>query len=951
MEYVSSQKIGHPLKRPREQSGTSPAFSALSGGNMAMMHILGLEGGGAGGGKERVSGLDAAMRRRFETAFGYDLGDVRVHHDSDWPEKIGAEAYTQGTDIYLAPGRERHLAHETGHVIQQMRGIVHANASVDGAPCNDSAVLEAQASRLGAMAMNGTGSPAGEYGGETPEDGLRRVALTGGPIQMVKRRGAGYMSLFKTNEWKMEARAFEERLGIYAYNDPRSRRAANEGLKNLKAILLKYYRSKQKVKHSRKTILRHAFTADEETSAGQIGRDVTVKDIDQIVGDEGNGNLREKMTAFFNAAYRNSDRNDIRPSITLKYIVSNARKGFNRRIAIAAGVKKESINKDKTDPFAPLKTTSRTKRSQSDIAALGKTAQDYEEMGAGLSEREMRYVQHSRDGTNFILFDTNRFSKDQAGKNQAGKNQADKNEFDFTAKLPWESGNACFQVGENTPLGKDAGQNRGMPLTADISGTTEKMLNSYKAVNGTQPLDFRLALIGWMLTSGDHSLYEIMEASHRVDVKGEKEDLTDAVSMYECIAPLTEDEVRKHAGKDGRLPHEVVYEDTRVWYPLDKAPDSSSPKADEGEGHEENNLPDGAYEDDMVYIGPSFMADRVATEKADEAPGRLPWAHKMALAVYSRGTHAFMNKLGRGEDIIFRVGAVLSVHGRLSIMDGLYGAALEQFPRTIRGDKRITEARGLLSKHKNGQMQKLKEMCEQNDILHYTKIPSRLEKSPAPSSIYYQFYKPQLDKIANSPEMQLVTRLNERGDLPVQQLMERYLKDLDALVEASISALDQKINDEWAKKISEEVATDIEMAEEALDKLPPVNCAEKVVYRGDWQEKDMQEGDVITEDGFMSTSECQSEAIKFAGKCKAYQNGQSRTPVVFEIHLKENSRGRDISNYSVHSRENEVLFPPGFKYKIIRRIEEDADDNPTKVKYFVCEEVDEAAGRSAANAT
>lgn len=68
--------------------------------------------------------------------------------------------------------------------------------------------------------------------------------------------------------------------------------------------------------------------------------------------------------------------------------------------------------------------------------------------------------------------------------------------------------------------------------------------------------------MGWMMTSEDHSLYEIMKGSHLVGVKGQ-EDLTDAVSMYESIDPLSEDEVRQNAGDEGRLPHEVVYEETR----------------------------------------------------------------------------------------------------------------------------------------------------------------------------------------------------------------------------------------------------------------------------------------------------------------------------------------------------------------------------------------------------
>ena len=37
-----------------------------------------------------------------------------------------ARAYTQGSEIYMAPGQERHLAHEAWHVVQQKQGRVQA---------------------------------------------------------------------------------------------------------------------------------------------------------------------------------------------------------------------------------------------------------------------------------------------------------------------------------------------------------------------------------------------------------------------------------------------------------------------------------------------------------------------------------------------------------------------------------------------------------------------------------------------------------------------------------------------------------------------------------------------------------------------------------------------------------------------------------------------------------
>ncbi len=71
--------------------------------------------------------LSADARRSFEGAFGADFSGVRVHPDSRSAPALGAEAFTQGTDIHFAPGRydpgtsagDHLLAHELAHVVQQ----------------------------------------------------------------------------------------------------------------------------------------------------------------------------------------------------------------------------------------------------------------------------------------------------------------------------------------------------------------------------------------------------------------------------------------------------------------------------------------------------------------------------------------------------------------------------------------------------------------------------------------------------------------------------------------------------------------------------------------------------------------------------------------------------------------------------------------------------------------
>ncbi|MFT6674366.1 MAG: hypothetical protein ACJAVM_000537 [Sulfitobacter sp.] len=85
-----------------------------------------------------ASGLPDAIRSGIEALSGADLSDVQVHRNSHAPARIGAKAFTQGTDIHLAPGQEKHLAHEAWHVVQQKQGRVQAGMGNGDGPAGQS---------------------------------------------------------------------------------------------------------------------------------------------------------------------------------------------------------------------------------------------------------------------------------------------------------------------------------------------------------------------------------------------------------------------------------------------------------------------------------------------------------------------------------------------------------------------------------------------------------------------------------------------------------------------------------------------------------------------------------------------------------------------------------------------------------------------------------------------
>ena len=82
------------------------------------------------------------------------MDDVRVHYNSSKPATVQALAYTQGTDIHVAPGQEKHLPHEAWHVAQQMAGRVSPTTNINGMPVNDNAALEQEADVMGAKAVS-----------------------------------------------------------------------------------------------------------------------------------------------------------------------------------------------------------------------------------------------------------------------------------------------------------------------------------------------------------------------------------------------------------------------------------------------------------------------------------------------------------------------------------------------------------------------------------------------------------------------------------------------------------------------------------------------------------------------------------------------------------------------------------------------------------------------------
>jgi len=105
------------------------------------------------GGAVPATGMPGPLRMGLEALSGEDLSAVRVHYNATRPAQLNALAYTQGQEIHVAPGQEKHLPHEGWHAVQQIQGRVRPTIQGPGVGINDDKALEREADAMGAKAQ------------------------------------------------------------------------------------------------------------------------------------------------------------------------------------------------------------------------------------------------------------------------------------------------------------------------------------------------------------------------------------------------------------------------------------------------------------------------------------------------------------------------------------------------------------------------------------------------------------------------------------------------------------------------------------------------------------------------------------------------------------------------------------------------------------------------------
>ncbi len=157
---------------------TPPAYvleslDVASTQNRPLQMKVGLSAGGGKSAPQNHTGLPDALRAGVESLSGLSLDDVRVHYNSLKPAQLQALAYTQGSDIHVAPGQERHLPHEAWHVVQQRQGRVKPTSEIEGTKINADKNLEGEADRMAIKSLQARN--AGSIPSKATEDSSKIV--------------------------------------------------------------------------------------------------------------------------------------------------------------------------------------------------------------------------------------------------------------------------------------------------------------------------------------------------------------------------------------------------------------------------------------------------------------------------------------------------------------------------------------------------------------------------------------------------------------------------------------------------------------------------------------------------------------------------------------------------------------------------------------------------------
>jgi hypothetical protein len=463
---------------------------------------------------------------------------------------------------------------------------------------------------------------------------------------------------FTDPRWADEATRFEQRLGAYYFTDPATVDVAREALGRLRDVLtdLTPRRPDENAAAHARRVESAFFRDDAADSAGQVGSTVRLDDL------LAHGNLRELMTAFYNAAYFNRSAPDTLAS-TLIDIFDGGRWDAARDAGMDVDQLRtmrhqldESVNRailgrlearfDPTgfrfgrDPFGTGNVVMLSDRGIRDLADViqsqasrhDRTPEEQERLG--LISTPGRY-----DALGVPL---GRFERAYLEARLGGPLTPE-------TPLPWREGVAAHESTGSRWARRVAGD--GFPVVDGVSATTTRMLTAARFL-GLDPAHvqrFLGALMGWMLPGRDHSLFEMFRGAQIAGIARTAlppAGRFTAVDLHRNLPGLDLHTLRTRILPDGLFPHEARYLQHAT--DPDGFTETRHPMVRDTAARLWPQLRDGRVTDpdlaDWLRRNGIDPADQPAVRALGE---RLSEPHVMALTVYTRHSHYLINNVIR----------------------------------------------------------------------------------------------------------------------------------------------------------------------------------------------------------------------------------------------------------------------------------------------------------------
>ncbi len=456
--------------------------------------------------------IATASRAPVEHAFGRSFAGVHLHDDAEsdrLASSMGAAAFTTGNDVFLG-AQARHTEGEVGR-----HALAHELAHVASRP---------GATRAGAPVTIQRWSFGDLF--RSKEQVQERKDKKAAKAKEAKETATENLS---------DSTAYERSLGAYLFNHPRANYAAATVIDKLITALVGDFDETSKAQQDQIT---KAFGANSkkplgelQSSAGQVGTT-----FEPVWGALRSGNLRERMTAIYNAMFGEFK------SVVTKIMNDSAweeaeAKGLNvtklkrRKRQMKFTPFAKDLYRDPGNPvdrknYSSWENTGTTRDAVKETSGRKVGDLDQGKFPISLSERERAFQFPDKD-----------------------ESEAD------DEKLKWMEGGTFWKMRQDNKWVKKVEQGLHMPTMAGPSGTTLRFFQMWEFLKKPVPAaDMRAAVLGYMLSSNDHSFHEMMMTAKDYGLP-----YSPGLRAYRDVAPLGEQELRANVAIERTFPDEKAF--------------------------------------------------------------------------------------------------------------------------------------------------------------------------------------------------------------------------------------------------------------------------------------------------------------------------------------------------------------------------------------------------------